>query len=340
MSASLIVLLPVMLFGVVSLFCFVGCSLPVSGIPGTPVTNYTDMTILPTSTLIAYWPLSDQDTGQATELAAELVSGLASNYIDQKSSPSLYPWPLYQNIPDPPGPDIQSADAGMGMIAFAQPGIVAGDLVPPAGHPVPPACMVVNGCYVEVPFDVKLVPQPSFTVEAWVRADWMTGDTQAWRFVVDARDFNPCTGFGLFAKSDDNQPGVYRWAGVIGNGGSGSTGFTVLPSDELTIALGSPGAPVKPTHLALTFEGQTLTLFVDGDPHGTVTPAVYSPNITKPLRIGAGVAFGLQRPQPAGVLAGALFPFVGAIQDVALYSSALSPTDIRRHFNNGNGTDN
>ena len=33
-----------------------------------------------------------------------------------------------------------------------------------------------------------------------------------------------------------------------------------------------------------------------------------------------------------------LFPFVGAIQDVAIWRDVLSPTDINTRFNNGSGT--
>jgi uncharacterized membrane-anchored protein len=77
---------------------------------------------------------------------------------------------------------------------------------------------------------------------------------------------------------------------------------------------------------------------VDGLQSGpTITSAVYVPNTTKPLFIGAGVPFGLQRPQPVGVAAGPLFPFVGALQDVAIYSKALGPDVILTHLHNGSG---
>jgi hypothetical protein len=40
-------------------------------------------------------------------------------------------------------------------------------------------------------------------------------------------------------------------------------------------------------------------------------------------------------PDPASPL----FPFVGAIQDVAIYKIALDPVTIATQFDNGNGTD-
>jgi hypothetical protein len=336
MSASLIILIPAILLGIVGMLCFVGCSLPVEGLPNPPFTKYSDMSVLNTLGLVAYWPLSDKDD---TAPALERMSGIPSNYIDQTTAPSLYSWPPF-NLPNPtPGnPDIHSADAGMGSILFKQSGIVKGDTVQPeniAGIITP--CVVVNGCYVEVPFVPKLLVDTSFTIEAWVRVDWTANDPDAWRFVVDARDF-PGKGFGLFAKTDDNQPHVYRWTGVIGNGGPDVTGFTGIASDELTITLGSS----DPVYLALTYDGlnQTLTLFVNGDQQKQMTGVPYMPNTVQPLWIGAGAPYVTRRPmQVAGDPGSPLFPFVGAIQDVALYKVALDPTIIRRHFNNGTGTD-
>ncbi|HEV7881303.1 LamG domain-containing protein [Bradyrhizobium sp.] len=336
MSASLIILIPVVLLGIVGMLCFVGCFLDVTGLPRTPVTEYTGKTVLLTPSIIAYWPLFE---GADTEPAAELISGNDGNYIDSTTAPSLYPWPAY-SVGNPPGPDILSADAGMGMVAFAQPGIVAGDVVQLPNRPAP-ACVMVNGCYVEVPFNDKFIPLTSFTLEAWVRVDWDANATHGNRFVVDSRDISPGTGFALFAKAEDNQPGVYRWAGMIGNGGTSAAGFTVIPSDELTITLSGAGTPAEPVYLALTFEAltQTLTLFVNGVQQGKVAPAVYVPNSTQPLWVGAAAPYVPRRPQPAGELASPLFPFVGAMQDIAIYSAAIEAGDILTHFHHGSGFD-
>jgi hypothetical protein len=331
MSMSLVVLLPLILLGIVGTLCFVGCRFDTSGLQ-VPFTTYTGTTILLNPSIIAYWPLGE---AKDTDPAAELISGNTGNYIDLATTPSLYPWPAYP-APNPPGPDVQSA-AAAGTIAFTQPGIVKGDTVQPANDPASiTPCVKVDGGYVEVPFNVKFVPQTSFTVEAWVRADWTASDPQAWRVVLDMRDFNPDAGFALLAQTDDVQPGIYRWAGIIG---SGAAGFTTIASVELAITLGVAGMPVDPTHLALTYDGpsQTLTLFVNGEPQNNVTSVAYMPNTAQPLWIGAGAPFVPRRPQPDGVLASPLFPFVGALQDVAIYSAALQPGDILTHFQNGSG---
>jgi hypothetical protein len=332
MSMSLVVLLPLILLGIVGTLCFVGCRFDSSGLGGsTPFTTYTS-TILLNPLVIAFWPLGE---AKDTDPAAELISGNTGNYIDLATTPSLYPWPAY-SAPNPPGPDAQSA-AAPGTIAFTQPGIVKGDAVQPANlaASITP-CVKVDGGYVEVPFNVKFVPQTSFTVEAWVRADWTASDPQAWRFVLDMRDFNPATGFALFAQTDDNQPGMYRWAGIVG---SGAAGYTIIASVELAITLGVAGMPADPTYLALTYDGpsQTLTLFVNGEQQAQFTTVVYIPNTTQPFWIGAGAPSAPRRPQPDGVVASPLFPFVGAIQDVAIYNAALTSDVILLHYHNGNG---
>jgi hypothetical protein len=333
MSMSLVVLLPLILLGIVGTLCFVGCVLNTQGIL-EPFVTYTTTTILTNSFCIAYWPLKETVD---TALASELISNNTGNYIDPTTAPALYPWPSY-SIANGTDPNVLSA-AAPGTIAMAQASIVAGDVVVPAGDPLLPACMVVNGCYVEVPRNDKFIPKESFSVEAWVRVDWTADDPQAWRFVLDCREFSPATaGFGMFAKADDNLPGVYRWAAVLGDG-TGS--FIYIDSGEVTITLKGTAAPTTPQYVAFTYDSssQTLILYVNGEQQSTRTNVGYAPNATQPLWIGAGSPFVPRRPQPAGVAASPLFPFVGAIQDVAIYSTVLAPDAITLHFNNGNGTD-
>ncbi|HEV7881302.1 LamG domain-containing protein [Bradyrhizobium sp.] len=337
MSTSLIVLLPVMLLGIVGMLCFAGCILPAYE-AAPPYTEYTGKTVLLNPAIIAYWPLRE---AADTDPASELISDNKGSYIDSTTAPSLYPWLAY-SVGNPPGPDILSADAP-GAIAFGQPGIVKGDAVQPANDPaIVTPCVVVNGGYVDVPFNVKFIPLTSFTIEAWVRVDWSAKATHANRFVLDSRDINPGTGFALFARAEEDQPGVYSWAGMIGNGGTSAAGFTIVGIADPAITLSGTERPGGTTcYLALSYDGpsQTLTLYVNGAQLDKVTSAVYMPNSTQPLWIGAGAPYVPRRPQPADVVASPLFPFVGAIQDVAIYSAALSSDVILRHFHNGNGTD-
>ena len=338
MSASLLVLLPVILLGIVAMFCFAGCGFSPSG--ALPVySTYSDDTVLGNPSVVGYWPLSETaDNLPAVDRTANPDNG---QYIDPANTPAIYPWPA-STLANPPGPDVQSA-AAPGSIAFAQPGIVAGDAVQPGNDAnIVTPCLVVNGCYVNVPFDAKINPTTSFTIEAWVRVDWTENDASALRFVLDARDFSPCTGFGLLARADDGQTGVYHWQAIIGNGGSDTAGFTFATSDDPPITLSDPSLPSGITYyLAVTYDGpsQTLILYVDGEQRGPkVTPATYVANTTQPLWIGAGAPYVPLRPQAPGVLAGPLFPFEGAVQDVAIYNTALTSDVILTHYHNGNGT--
>jgi hypothetical protein len=342
MSMSLVVLLPLLLLGIVGTLCFVGCAFRTGGLLPA-FTAYTN-TIRANSDCIGYWPLKE---AADTIPAAELISNNTGQYIDQNTAMpgTVYPWPGY-SVANGANPDVLSAAAAgndmMGTIQFAQPTIVTGDIDPVPGDPAPPACMVVNGCYVEVPWNDKFIPKTTFTVEAWVRVDWTAGDPHAWRFVLDMREISPVTtGFGIFAKAEDNMPGVYRWAALVGDG---STAFVPLESNEMTITLKDPAASAGTTfYLALTYDGQTLSLFVNGDPQGGVASG-YAPNAAQVLWIGAGTPYSPRRPQPPGPdpanpdPASPLFPFVGAIQDVAIYNVALEPGIIQTHFHNGQGT--
>jgi hypothetical protein len=340
MSASLVVLIPVVLLAIVVTLCFAGCGLDTQGIAAPAFTTYSGTTVLGNASVVAYWPLSEAaDNVPAIDRTANPDNG---QYIDPTTTPAIYPWPAF-SVGNDPNPNVLSA-AAPGSIGFAQPGIVAGDAVQPGNDPtIITPCLAVNGCYVNVPFKSKINPPKSFTVEAWVRVDWTKTDTSAWRFVLDARDFNPCTGFGLLARADDNQPGVYHWQAIIGNGGTGTAGFTLATSDDPPITLNDSSLPSGITyHLVVTYDGpsKTLILYVDGEQRGPkVNNAVYKPNIKRPLWIGAGGTYVPLRPQASGVLAGPLFPFDGAIQDVAIYKTALTSDVVLTHYHNGNGID-
>ena len=341
MSVSFAVLFPIVLLAIVSVFCFVGCD--AGGLGGEfwgeippPFTQYSDLTVLSNLNLIAYWPLNDKIIGGVDPVNAQDASPnpAKGNYIDAKNTPSFYPWPVY-GIPNLPNP-VQSA-AAPGTIAFQQSGIVAGDIVQPPGNPnVKTDCVVVNGGFVSVPIAPKF-NLTSFTIEAWVRVDWDKNASQAWRFVLDARDFNPCTGFGILAMADDQQ-GVYHWQAIVGNGGMAEAGFTFLPSSDPPIILNdpTPEPPETTYYIALTYDGslKELILYVSGQPRGTLKPVNYVANTTQALLIGAGSPLVPPGPEPTGV---PLFPFDGAIQDVAVYKAALGANDILQHAKNGIG---
>src|ERR1700722_3725835 len=127
MSASLVVLFPVILLGVVTLLCFTGCGLDTSG-TGQPVfTQYSNTTVLGNPAVVGYWPLSE--TGDNLPAVDRTPNPDNGQYIDQSTLPAIYPWPD-SSIGNAPSPNIESA-AAPGSISFAQPGSVSGDFGTP-----------------------------------------------------------------------------------------------------------------------------------------------------------------------------------------------------------------
>jgi hypothetical protein len=323
MSASSIVLVPLVLLGVVTTLCFVGCAFQTGGLPMVVFTDYRPVTVLGNANLVAFWPLDDAVNSAK---AAELKSGLVGDYVDATTNPGQFPDPAVPNISAP----------APGNLAWAQPGIVAGDCI--GGDPNNrTTCIAVNGGYVSVPQHAELNP-PSFTVEAWVRVDWNNTDPvnfpPAYRAVVDSRGFAPgnATGFALFATPDNH------WAVAVGGGAAGQT---IVTGEAVSFNMTS--------YVAATYDGasQTLTLFVDGIRSSPAMAGVpYVPNTTSPLFIGSGAPSSPLRPQPPAVpvdQTAPLLPFLGEIEDVAIYNIALTGGSmdindvILTHAQNGNG---
>jgi hypothetical protein len=331
MSASLIVLIPIVLLGVVTALCFVGCVLHTYGLPPS-FTAYSQTTVLGNVNNIAYWPLNETAD---TQPAHDLKGNNNGKYIDPTTAAGFYPWP--------PSPDPNNPSApGQGTLMFAQPGLVNGD------YGLPPSitqtkCIVVNGAFVAVPFNAAINPA-SFTLEAWVTVGWASTDPFTPRAVMDCRNDTPGQGFGLYALPAAGSSD-YHWHAVIGNGGTGAAAFTTVDgADPITLMNVDSDSGPATFYLAVTYDApsQTLLLFVNGQESAKANMATYIANASQPLWIGAGAPFipqrGSQPPPPPGTFTSPAFPWVGAIQDVALYSSALGGDVISTHFDNGNGT--
>jgi hypothetical protein len=318
MSASLFVWLPAGLLAVVSLLCFVGCTLERAGlgdgVANPPFTAYRSTTVLAHPNVVAFWPL-----GAAT--AVDLKGGHNGTYTTAAPYPAV-----------PPTPGGAPSAPASGTFTLGQPGIVAGDTV--SGDPaVRNTCVSVDGGYVNVPFDPAINPAGAFTIEAWVRVEWTDADQAAYRCVMDGRAAGVQRGFALFANPSNH------WEVWVGNGGSGAPGWTVLPADN-PFVLSVDGMTF---YVVATYDGTTLKIFVDGEQRAGGVPAAYvpndnvSPHVPGPLYIGTGAPFlPVGPPIPAG---GPQWPFKGRIQDVAIYNAALSGEDILRHMDNGNGMD-
>jgi concanavalin A-like lectin/glucanase superfamily protein len=137
MSASLMALIPLVLLGLVAGLCFVGCVLPVTGLPPspTPLGPYGD-DVKQTSGFVACWPLNDI-------LNSTKAKDISSNHFDG-------------NV--------------VGPVTFGQTSIVTGDMPNGAAS----TCAKFTGGFVQVGFQGLLNPM-SFSVEAWVKPEVPTG---------------------------------------------------------------------------------------------------------------------------------------------------------------------
>ena len=167
----------------------------------------------------------------------------------------------------------------------------------------------ING-QVSVPYDIALNPT-DLTVEAWVK---VTGGEGTWRSVITSRTGSGGgglkEGFNIYAGIDD------RWQFWTGDG---TWQQLVGPAVELN----------RWHHIVATFDSVTGTkrLYINGVPTESMSQG-YTPmqlGTVNPLTIGAGGSTG------------ETFFWPGQIDEVAIYSEALSSASVAEHFDAGNG---
>jgi hypothetical protein len=333
MSTTLFFLVPIGLLAVVWSFCFVGACFPTSGLPGPPYSN----TILQEPSLVAYWPLSDFPNSQlpagapalppppqgstGVGIALDLKSNHNGGYINPPAYVSGTTIPQIGNNP---------------TLNLRQTSIVPGDAFK-SGSKNLPACVDFEGGYVSIPWAANSPSLTDFTLEAWILPRWtVTGFTWV---VFAARTSS--TGFALSINQQN------QWELTIGNGTAPMPVNTMVPA---------PVNPSATTYVAVTFQSatQVLSLWINPDsdtsapptaawpPSPTTTTPYVAIDPTQPMTffIGAGDNQDAQTPRTQAGGAGApLLPFQGLIQSVALYNTALDPTDLASHFADGAASD-
>jgi hypothetical protein len=304
MSASLIVLIPVVLLGLVAALCFVGCIFPVSGLPSGPFQPGTyETAVIQTNGLVALWPLNDEPLG---------TTNIVPSAADVAPKPAGV-MPFNGNYEGTLNTSFE----------LNQNSIVPGD-----SDGSNPACVSFNGKngFVSVPFHQELNPPLQFTLEAWVQPNW-TPDQQGTRAVVISANGPANVGYGIFASTTQTTTGTSSvWTAVIGTG-------TAQPSVSVPITFGTA------SYLAMTFLNNTLSLFVfpvNGTPNNMQVNGAYvqeQSNPPPPQQSTATPLFiGMGRPD---MPTANMFPFNGFMQDVAVYNVALDMGTIMMHFNLG-----
>lgn len=300
MNATVIVLVPVLVLGVVILLAFAGCApfdaasgpeepdpatKPPGTTPTTPgtgtgtpqVTTYAQ-TILQETGLRSYWRLGDP--------TASLVA------LD--SEPTL------------PKPGVYLGAVTRGEPGALTPGSGAGDK----------AARFDGAGYVQVDHDNLLNPPMAFSVEAWVRPALTQADSVT---VVDSTDPGAKTGFALEVKRSN--AGVDSAVAQVGDGSA---------FNKLSVDLG-PGT----THdgwryvvMAYDKPSKVLSLLVhDGATLASQNlPGIdFTPAAAGAFRIGAGRDGG---DDPKSF-------FVGHLDEVALYDRPLDATVAAAHVTAG-----
>jgi hypothetical protein len=338
MSTTLFFLVPIGMLAIVWSLCFVGCFLQTSGL-AQPYSN----TILAEPSLVAYWPLSDFPNSPPPAGAPALPPppqgstsvGAAQDLSGKNHNGSYINPPIYQTgttflttMGNPPVDLNPTLNLHLASI-------VPGDAFA-AGSKNLPACVDFEGGYVSIPWAPNSPPLTDFTLEAWIKPKWtVTGFTWV---VFAAHTSN--TGFVIFINQQN------QWQIAIGNGTANTVVNTMVPAAVNNTL----------TYVAVTFVSATQVLSLWINP-GTETdsntpppptaawppdPTTITPYVaidpTQPVTffIGAGDNQDAQTPRTQNGGPGApLVPFQGLIQSVALYNTALDPTDLASHFENG-----
>ena len=160
--------------------------------------------------------------------------------------------------------------------------------------------------HVTIPYDAALHPD-SLTVEAWAQ---VTGGEGTYRTVLSARDAGAGpTGYTIYANSGN------QWEFRTGDG---TGGWDILAGGDVVLG--------QWVHVVGTYDATTnlASLYLNGQLVNSATMA-YAPLTTtsRSLFIGAGDDLGNN------------FLFDGLIDEVAIYSYAMSADDVLTHFTAG-----
>ncbi|HEX2748793.1 MAG TPA: LamG domain-containing protein, partial [Verrucomicrobiales bacterium] len=176
-----------------------------------------------------------------------------------------------------------------------------------AGMPAGNRALRANSAgYVETPYSASLNPSV-FTVECWARA---TGGAGTFRAAVSGRNDDGAKTYGYIFYAASNN----TWQFWTGSGAGGVWDPITGPAVTLNTWV----------HLAGTYDGTVKKFYVNGTLAGTGTLATFNPNTVRGLRIGAGMNE-----------AAANFLFAGDVDEVAIYSRALSATEIAQRYQYG-----
>ena len=177
------------------------------------------------------------------------------------------------------------------------PGALAGDT---------DTAIAIHGAqHVVVPYSAAYNPSGAFSIEAWLK------------------------------------PGSGRWVAPLSAQGSGSSGWALWQNyldgwsfrmydqnggnASLTLDGGGPLTMGVWYHFVVTYDGANATMYVNGAEAVPATPGAYVANTDAPLVIGGDPASDYP----------VYYSWIGMVDEVAIYTNALSAADVQTHYANG-----
>ena len=161
---------------------------------------------------------------------------------------------------------------------------------------------------VDIPYSADLNPV-SFSFECWAKV--APGTDGGHRSPMTSRANSPQSGYIFYAQGG-------RWQ------------FWTGPGWQTVFAPTGSVVQDEWAHLVGTYDATTQEkkLYINGQLAGMATGVTVTPNPSAPLRIGAGATEG-----------GGAYFFRGDIDEAAVYDTALSNVQIRRHYNAAHATE-
>jgi hypothetical protein len=162
-----------------------------------------------------------------------------------------------------------------------------------------------TAAHVQVPHAVALNPA-IVSVECWAR---VTGGAGNYRAAVSSRDYQ--AGYIIYAGNNNDWQ---FWTRTPGGSWANQGGLPVVEGEW--------------THLVGTHDGTNKNFYINGVLVSSLADTNYSPNLLRPLRLGAGN----NEDDPA---AGSIYPFAGDLDEVAIYNRVLTPAQVALHYGLG-----
>ncbi len=324
---ALALLVTVLLFG------FVGCGFaPADSCVPEPYPDYPTAVIF-TGDLVAYWRLGEPHTTPVPSSGGTARSVVADEHGDVHHGDYFILAPVNAD-------DVHHSPLTSGYINLGAQGLLTLE------NQVNSTCMATDGGYVQVPWAEALNPT-QFTFEAWVQPDSFIDQKY---FYCLAESTGPQglgpkkTGWGLYlGPSDINNPdpaGPLFWQVWMGNGHQLNR-VAIAKPDFPKDSAGNVISQLRLTYLALTFNGvEDLKLFLYF-PDANQDLLLDTPDNLQALEIPNPhhIDFSSERAVNCGKgdffigtgsnltltpAAQRLYPFIGKIQEVALYKKDLS----------------